>query len=79
MFGKNKSKVITPKVSEGYSYETVLINGEKTTESIYEEINEQIAKRPGVRLAHTMPLARLESADYAGNTSAVILVFEREI
>ena len=78
MFGKNKSKVINTKNAGGYSYETVLITGEKSTENIYDEINEQIGKRPGVRLAHVTPLARSETSEFSGNTTAVVLVFERE-
>lgn len=79
MFGKNKSKDISPKVTEGFSYETVLISGEKTTDNIYDEINEQIGKRPGLKLAHVLPIARPESADFSGNTSSIILIFEREV
>jgi len=78
MFGKNKGKVVTPKGTSGYNYETVLINGEKTTEDIYDEINEQIGKRPGVRLVSVTPLARLQNSEFAGNTSSIIMIFERE-
>ena len=77
MFGrKGGGQVATPEGTKGYNYETVMIHKEGSANDIFEELNEQIRNRPGVRLAHTIPIALFDKPEKAGNTSAVILVFE---
>lgn len=79
MFGRNKGgTVATPKGTTGFNYETVMIHKEGSSNDIFEEVNEQIRNRPGVKLAHLLPIALFGSPEKAGNTSAVIMVFERE-
>ena len=60
MFGRNKGGTIaTPKGTSGYNYETVMIHKEGSSNDIFEELNEQIRNRPGVKLSHMLPVCLL--------------------